>query len=91
MDIIDKINLFSIDEGWEKVIRKGKIKRKLICPVGMKAKNGKCVMMKPTEKRNLFKAALLRGKKMKANVNVMIKAKKKRAKSMKKREIQIGD
>ena len=91
MDIIEKIDLFSIDESWKKVIRKGKVKRKRICPDGMKAKDGKCVIMKPAEKKNLFKAALKRARKIKANTGIQKKAQRKRAKSMKKREMQIGD
>jgi len=91
MDIIDKINLFSLDESFKKVIRKGKVKRKRICPDGMKVKDNKCIIMKPAEKKNLFKAALLRGRKIKANVGIQKKAMKKRARSMKKREMQIGD
>lgn len=96
MDINDKIDLFTMDTVEEalikKVIRKGKMRRKIICPVGvMKAKDGKCVMMPPSERKARGKAAIKRGKMLKANKGIQFKANKKRAKSMKKRAMQISD
>ena len=95
MDILEKLDLItldSIDEIFKKVIRKGKVKRKLICPLDiMKAKDGKCVLIPPAERKRINKAAILRGKKLHANIGVQKKAQKKRAKSMKKRKTQITD
>lgn len=94
MDIIDKLDLFTtdtIEEGFlKKVVRKGKITKKIICPVGvMKAKDGKCVMMKPEERKKRAKAAKKRGKLLHANIGVQKKANKKRAKSLRKRAMAI--
>lgn len=92
MDIIEKIDLISMDnieEAFKKVIRKGKVKRKLICPPGMKAVDGKCKMMAPSEKKNRKKAGIKRGRELKANKGVLKKAMRKRAKSLRKRAMQI--
>jgi phage-related tail protein len=94
MDIIDKLDLISmdnLDEMFKKVIRFGKIKRKKICPPGMKAVDGKCKMMSPSEKMKRKKAAIKRGKQLKANVGTQKKAMRKRAKSLRKRAMQIPD
>lgn len=94
-DLIDKIDLLTIDtidEVFKKVIRKGKIQRKTICPVGaMKAVDGKCVLMNPAERKNRTRAAIKRGKKLKANLGIQKKANKKRAKSLRKRALAIPD
>ena len=67
----------------KKVIRKGKLVKKLFCAPGQKAKGGRCVTMKSTEKAKrkikAKKSALKRKSKM-SKIN------KKRAKSMKKRK-----
>lgn len=96
MDIIEKIDLISMDdaetlsEAFKKVIRKGKVKRKLVCPVAvMKAKDGKCVSMTAAERKKRGKAAKLRGRKLKTNIGIQKKAQRKRAKSMRKRAMQI--
>lgn len=92
MDINDKIDLLtmdSLDEIFKKVVRKGKLIRKLICQPGMKAVDGKCKMMSPAEKKNRKKSAILRGKKLKANKGIQKKAQRKRAKSLRKRAMQI--
>lgn len=96
MDINDKIDLFTIDTVEEaflkKVIRKGKVKRKVVCPIGvMKAKDGKCVMMNPAERKARKKAAVKRGKLLHANVGTQKKAARKRAKSLRKRAMAIPD
>ena len=66
----------------KKVIRKGKIKKKLFCKPGQKAKGGKCVVMKSkeraTRKMKAKKGAIKRKGKM-------ARIKKKRAKAMRKR------
>ena len=91
MDIDETLDMY-LNEIMKKVIRKGKVKRKTICPVfGMKAQDGKCVMMKPSEKRERKKAGIKRGKKLKANIGVQKKAQKKRAKSLRKRALAIPD
>lgn len=91
MDIDDKLDMY-LSEIVKKVIRKGKIQRKTICPVGaMKAVDGKCVLMKPAERKNRTKAAIKRGKKFKANLGLQKKAQKKRAKSLRKRALAIPD
>ena len=91
MDVTDKIDLF-LNEIMKKVIRKGKVVKKTICPTAaMKAVGGKCVMMSPQERRNRAKAAKITGKKIKANPGLQKKATKKRAKSMRKRAMGIPD
>jgi hypothetical protein len=92
MNIDEKIDLFtmdSLDEVFKKVIRKGKVKRKLICPPGLKAVDGKCKVMSPSEKKARKKAAILRGRKFKANKSAQVKAQRKRSKSLRKRAMQI--
>ena len=67
----------------KKVIRKGKLVRKTFCKPGQKAKGGRCVPMKSTE-RNKRKIKAKKGaikRKGKAG-----RIKKKRAKAMKKRK-----
>lgn len=92
MDVIDKIDLVLIDEVFKKVIRKGELKKKIICPVvTMKAKDGKCVPMTPQERRNRLKAAIKVGKKLKSNLGLQKKASRKRAKSLRKRAMRIPD
>lgn len=39
------------------VVRKGKLVQKLVCPEGMKAENGKCVLMSRGEKMKRIKAS----------------------------------
>ena len=61
MDILDKIDIlladdFLIEGKFRKVIRKGKIVRKLFCPPGFKAVKGKCKKMKASEARKRSKA-----------------------------------
>ena len=94
-DLMSQLDLFtidSLDEIFKKVVRAGKIKRKVVCPVElMKAKDGKCVMMTPAERKKRGKAAKLRGKKLKVNVGIQKKAQKKRAKSLRKRAMAIPD
>lgn len=93
--LLNKIDMFtmdSLDEIIKKVIRKGKVKRKTICPLAtMKAKDGKCVMMAASERKARNKAAIKRGRELKANLGKQKKAMKKRAKSMKKRLLSISD
>jgi hypothetical protein len=75
----------------KKVIRKGKLVRKTFCKKGQKAKGGKCVPMKSTE-RVLFRSGERVKRKMKAKKGAIKRKaksgriKKKRAKAMKKRK-----
>ena len=77
-------SVLELDEGFrKKVIRKGKVKKKLFCKPGQKAKGGKCVVMKSkertTRKQKAKKGAIKRRGKMS-------RIKKKRKKAMKKRK-----
>ena len=70
-----------------KVVRKGKVVRKLVCPPGKKAQGGKCVRMSPAEKR-ARKIAQKRGaRKRKARSNI---SNKKRQRSNRRRKSSIG-
>ena len=66
---------------WKKVVRNGKRVRKLQCPDGYKAKDGKCVRMSKKELRNRKRAA----KKRKTSSAAKKRAAQKRKKSNKKR------
>jgi len=92
IDIILRLDeiLDNLDEArFRKVIRKGKVKRKLFCPSGFKAVGGKCVKMSPEEQRKRKKATRRAAKKRKGGV--LAKLLKKRKKSMRRREQQIHD
>ena len=67
----------------KKVIRKGKLVRKTFCKAGQKAKGGKCVPMKSTERTKRKIKAKKGAIKRKGKAG---KIKKKTAKSMKKRK-----
>jgi len=67
----------------KKVIRKGKVKRKLFCKPGQKAKGGKCVVMKSKERAGRKRTAKKSAVKRKGKAG---RIKKKRAKSMRKRK-----
>jgi len=88
-DVIDKIDLFLVEAEIKKVVRKGKAVRKLICPEGFKAKDGRCVKMSPKEMFNRHKSQMIAAKKKANKGNIMAKAAKKRAKSMRKRIAKI--
>ena len=47
MDIIDRIDILT-EAKFKRVVRKGKLVRKLICPNGFKAVKGKCKKMSAT-------------------------------------------
>ena len=93
MDILEKIDQYLTEAGIEeylteirfkKVIRKGKLFKKLICPQGMKVVGGKCKRMSPTEVRKRAKAARKSQRKIQAS-GVGKRLLRKRAKSMRKR------
>lgn len=79
---IDSIIIKYLNESYEKVVRGGKVYRKLICKPGYKVEDGKCVKMDSEEKRNRLKAAKKSAKKRKSKMASIIK---KRNKSIKKR------
>jgi len=66
----------------KKVIRKGKLVKKLFCKPGKKALGNKCVVMKATEKVKRKRMAKKGAIKRKAKMGKILK---KRAKAMKKR------
>ena len=73
----------TVDEAVKKkVIRKGKLVRKTFCKKGQKAKGGKCVAMKSTERTKRKRKAKKGAIKRKAKAG---RIRKKRAKAMKKR------
>lgn len=89
MNINEKLDMY-LNEIFKKVIRKGQLKKKTICPVAiMKAKDGKCVMMSPSERKKRAKAAKKTGRKISANLGLQKKAARKRRKSLKKRGMRI--
>ena len=80
-EVMEELEL--VPEGLrKKVIRKGKMRKKLFCKPGQKAKGGRCVAMRGAErvgrKRMAKKAAIKRRGKLRRLL-------KKRAKSMRKR------
>ena len=81
MDIIDKIDNIIDEARFKKVIRKGKVKRKLFCPPGFKAVAGKCKKMAPEEVRKRKRATKRAAKKKKGAV--LSRMLKKRRKSLK--------
>jgi len=91
MDIIEKIDIILTEGMMKKVIRGGKVVRKLICPQGFKAKGKKCVRMKGDEMRKRKKSAIIAQKKLQGKTDKKEKMMRKRAKSMKKRGIKIPD
>ena len=89
MKIDEKLDMY-LNEIFKKVIRKGVLKKKTICPVDiMKAKDGKCVVMSAAERKKRKKATIKTGRKMSSNLGLQKKAARKRAKSLKKRAMRI--
>lgn len=70
----------------KRVIRKGKIVKKAVCPPGTKFLNGRCVKILGREKINRKKAGKKTARKVRAKASLI---KRKRAKSLKKRK-RIG-
>lgn len=66
----------------ERVVRGGKKVKKVVCPAGKKAVNGKCVRMSASEKRTRSKSAKKGAKKARSK---RASTSRKRAKSMRKR------
>ena len=85
MDITEKLDLFLITEiKFKKVVRKGKIVRKPICPPGFKFSGKKCKKMSATEMRKRSKATKKSQRKIQSG-GKKAGLLRKRAKSMRKR------
>lgn len=67
----------------ERVVRGGKVKRKLKCKPGYKAQGGKCVRMSPQEQRKRKRSSKVGARKRKATKS---QSTRKRALSMRKRK-----
>lgn len=88
--ISDYINPNEVNEiEWKRLIRKGKVQRKLICPDGFKAQDGRCVKMSPQETIKRKKSAKKRAKKLKVDKGKIAKLLRKRAKSLRKRAMLL--
>jgi hypothetical protein len=85
-DIINKID-YLIPERveWKKVVRQGKVIKKLICPPGFKAKGGRCVRMKPQELIKRKISSKKAQKKLHLDKGKVAKLERKKAKSIRKR------
>lgn len=88
MDLLEKIDILLTEIKFKKVIRKGKIVRKPLCPAGFKVVNGKCVKQSPTEHRKRAKATRKAQRKIQSGGKAGILLRK-RAKSMRKRNALI--
>lgn len=85
-DIINKLSILLGERvEWKKVIRKGKVKRKLMCNPGFREKDGKCVRMDPKEIIKRSRSAKKAQRKLQANTGKKSALLRKRAKSMRKR------
>lgn len=91
MKIEDKISLFLNEVKFERVVRAGKVVRKLMCAPGFKAVDGRCVKMSPQELLKRRKAAKKTQRKLRAQAGKREKMLKKRAKSLKKRAMRVPD
>lgn len=83
MDIIDKIDIIT-EIKFKRVVRKGKLIRKAICPAGYKVVKGKCKKQSASEIRKRSKSTKRAQKKLWAGGGGA-KLIRKRAKSMRKR------
>ena len=91
MNIIEKIDFF-LNEKFKRVVRGGKVLKKLVCPIGMKAVGGKCVRMGSSEIVKRKKSTKKVQQKLKHDNSKQAKMERKRAKSIKKRHDRIpGD
>jgi len=98
MDILEKldemIELYEDDEimiceiKYKKVIRKGKILKKAVCPPGFKATGGKCVKM-PAKERLKRARSTKKSQRKVQNSGMKAKLLRSRAKSMRKRKAII--
>ncbi len=83
MDIIEKIDLIT-EIKFKRVVRKGKLVRKAICPPGFKVVKGKCKKQTATEIRKRSRSTKKAQRKIHAS-GKGAKLIRKRAKSMRKR------
>ena len=92
MDITEKIDTLLINEGiYKKVIRKGKIVKKLFCQPGFKAVGTKCIKMTATEMRTRSRSTKKAQRKLQANAAKVAMMQRKMQKSLKKRGMKIPD
>ncbi len=92
-DILEKIETLLVEEPlneikFKKVIRKGKLVRKAVCPPGFKAVKGKCKKMKPGERLKRARSTKRAQKKIQST-GTKAKLLRARAKSMRKRKAAI--
>jgi hypothetical protein len=94
-DILEKIELFLVEPSerldeikYKKVIRKGKIKRKAICPPGFKVVKGKCVKQHAAERLKRARSTKKAQRRIQAS-GIKTKLLRARAKSMRKRKAAI--
>ena len=81
-DVLDSFDTETdFNEKFKKVVRDGKVVKKLVCKPGYKAQGSKCVKMSSAEKRSRSKAAIKAARTSKGS---RAAAAKKRARSMKK-------
>lgn len=71
-----------VEASYKTVVRDGKKQRKLVCPSGYKAKNGKCVKMTADELRKRSRSQKKASRKRKSK---QTQTNKKRQRSLKKR------
>jgi hypothetical protein len=91
-NLMEKINLFLLNEvEWKRVIRKGKLQKKLICPPGYKAKDNKCIRMEPSEMIKRKRSAIKSQRLLHSNPGKETKLLKKRRKSLRRRLTMIHD
>ncbi len=91
-DIVNKIDSILPEKvEWKRVIRQGKVIRKLICPAGFKAKGGKCVKMSPQETIKRKKSSKIAQRKLQHDPGKVKKMERKKAISLRKRAMRIPD
>ena len=95
MDILERLDIFltepseRLDEiKYKKVIRKGKIKRKAVCPPGFKVVSGKCVKQKASERLKRSRSTKKAQRRIQSS-GIKTKLLRSRAKSMRKRHAAI--
>jgi len=83
-DEVDPTTLLGEAGLWKRVVRGGKIKRKLVCGPGFKAVDGRCVRISGQEKIKRRMSTLKRLRTMRGKSKTQMK--RKRAMSMKRRK-----
>ncbi len=88
IEIYDDDEILICEVKYKKVIRKGKILRKAVCPPGFKAKGGRCIKMAAKEKLKRARSTKRSQRKVQ-NSGMKAKLLRSRAKSMRKRKAII--